>query len=625
MSKKNTFGEFLSEIASRIGVNSSEELRSLIKTQDYKYNCDFSITKALRENKADKDAIKKSAESISSSLKDLEFIEKTEVVNGYVNCWYNYKAIMNRLVGSMGEDYGSTDYGAKKRVLIEHTSVNPNKAIHIGHTRNSSIGDSLSRLLRLAGYDVIVTNYIDDTGAQVADNVVGIKFMGLPPRKEGVKIDHYLGDEVYITVNDAYAKDSSLMSKRSLVLKAIEAGDNDIALEAKEMVDEVLRAQLDTMSRLGVFYDLVNYESHILAYKFWEIAFEQLKKAGVIDLESEGEKKGCWVFQASNGDKKILTRSDGTVVYAGKDIAYAMWKHGLLNGDFRYKEWFTQKNGEELWATTLDKESETNHPMFNHVQRSISVIDIRQSYEQNVVKEAINKLSGGETVDYMHYDYAVVALSSNTAKKLGFNGADKGVMQMSGRKGVYINADDFIDKLKGVILEETKKKNTNDLSEEEYEKIAEDIAVSTLRYEMVRTDPKKTIVFDVDEAIKLESKGAIYIDYTLSRMAGILRNAAEDIQSPECPDNLDESEKKLLFNIFRFQDIVESAAKSLDLTIISNFVSEFASDFNAFYAKNQVIKAEGKRKTFRLWLVDSSRKVLKNAASILGVLPLERM
>ncbi len=622
----NILSEVLKDITLRLGLKNVEETKSYFKTQTYGYGGDFSITLALKESKLRKVPLQKIAEEIKNKLGGSNFIKKIEVVNGYVNCWYDYERITHELLKEVDNEYGKSHFGNNEKIMIEHTSVNPNKAIHIGHVRNSSIGDSLSRLLKFAGYNVVVTNYIDDTGAQVADNVVGVEFLGLPRSRPGTKIDHYLGDEVYVKVNKMYQEDPALLEKRRLVLKSIEEGNNKLAFLARDMVLEVLKAQLETLSRLGVFYDLINYESHILAYKFWATAFAQMKTIGVVKLETEGKKKGCWVFETSSPDEdKILVRSDGTVVYAGKDIAYAMWKHGLLDSDFRYKKFGVQKNNEELWTTTLDKDAEIKHPIFNHVKHSISIIDIRQSYEQAVVKEAVEKLGKGKDIKYVHYEYGVVALSPNTAKKLGMKETEeKEAFQMSGRKGIYINADDFLGKLYETILEETKSKNS-DLTEKEREKVAESLAVSTLRYEMVRTDPQKIIVFDLDEALKLESKGAVYIDYTLSRMAGILRNAKLGIKNNISVPELNDSEKRVLFNILRFPDVVESAAKSLDLTVISNFLSELASDFNGFYTNTTVLKAEDSVRDFRLWLVNASKNTLINAMLMLGLVPLERM
>ncbi|MCL5101090.1 MAG: arginine--tRNA ligase [Candidatus Parvarchaeota archaeon] len=629
-SNKNPMRRIFEDIMERLSLQSVEDVKLNFKKQLPGYEGDFAITLALRESKKSGKNLETVANEIKNKLEKCPFIKKASVLNGYVNCWYNYEYIAKELGSMLDKEYGRTLVGNGERIMIEHTSVNPNKALHIGHVRNSSIGDALARLLRFVGYDVTVTNYIDDTGAQVADNIVGVKYLGFPERKEGVKFDHYLGDEVYVKVNSLYKEDPTLLEKRSEVLKAIEHGENDIAHYARKMVLEVLKAQLQTLDRLNVFYNLVNYESHILAYKFWATAFRQLKEIGAVRLETDGKKKGCWTFglnSSNNNDDKILVRSDGTVVYAGKDIAYAMWKHGLLDSDFRYKKFEVQKNGQDLWTTTLDKEGESKHPIFNGVKTSINVIDIRQSYEQNVVTEAIAKLGKGKDLRYVHYGYEVVALSKNTAQKLGIEEQeDKEVFQMSGRKGIYINADDFLDQLHRILFEQTKNKNAK-LDEKECHDIAEKLAVSTLRYEMVRADPKNVIVFDIDKALKLEEKSAAYLIYTYARISSILKKAAETNLAKEASEvgDLTEPEKKILLGIAGFPDVLERSAKSLDLAGMANYISDFALEFNSFYVNTPVLKAEKEKVAFRLWLIDSCRIVLYNAMILLGLIPIERM
>ncbi len=629
-STKNLMVSFFEDMRKRLGLPTADEVKRYFKKQIQGHEGDFAFTLALRESKKNGITPNEAAENIKKNLAESPFIKEIKIVNGYVNCWFNYNFLVNELIKLVNEDYGKSDFGKKERVMIEHTSVNPNKALHIGHVRNSALGDSLFRLLKFVGYDVTVTNYIDDTGAQVADNIVGTKFLGFPESREGVKLDHYLGDEVYVKVNEMYKSEPSLMAKRSEVLKAIEHGNNEIAEYAKNMVSNVLIAQLQTLYRLKIHYNLINYESHILAYKFWDTAFKQLQGLGAIKFEKEGEKKGCWVFlldaMKSSGDDKILVRSDGTVVYAGKDIAYAMWKHGLLKSDFRYKVFAKQEDGEKLWTTTLDAADE-NHPTFNAVKQSVNVIDIRQSYEQNVVSEAIKKLGEGKDLRYIHYGYEVVALSKNTAQKLGIKDiGNKEVFHMSGRKGVYINADDFLDKLHKLLYEETRNKNKT-LNDKECHEIAEKLAVSTLRYEMVRTDPKNMIVFDIDRALKMEEKSAAYLNYTYARISSILKKVSTEDLSLKVSliPELNEHEKNLISEILRFPEVVESAAKTLDLAIIANYVSDFALAFNSFYVKTPVLKAEKEQLPFRLWLVNSCKNVLENATILLGIIPVDRM
>ncbi len=624
--KVNILADIFESIRSSLGLNTIEEVKRYIKIQSNEYNCDFSISLALSENKKTGAPLEELTEEIGKKISILPFISSFEVLNGYVNCRYNYQYLIDKLYPIITDNYGGS-LEVSERVMIEHTSVNPNKALHIGHIRNSAIGDSLGRLLKFIGKNVIVTNYIDDTGAQVADNVVGVKFFGFPYEKEGVRIDKYLGDEVYVKVNSMYKEDPSLIEKRREVLKAIEEGNNEIAEFTREMVNKVLMSQLKTLERLNIFYNLLNYESHILAYKFWDTAFEQMKNIGAIKLETEGEKMGCWVFPLnSNIDSKVIVRSDGTVVYAGKDIAYAMWKHGLLDSDFRYTKLYKQRNGEELWATTLDKNS-ASHPIFNSVDTSINIIDTRQTYEQDVVKMAVEKLGAAKNIKYIHYGYGVVALSANTAKKLGLETKEnQEIFQMSGRKGVYINAEDFLDNLKKKVYEETKSREFI-VSEDERNEVAEKLAVSTLRYEMIKTDHNKMITFDVDEALNLEGRNAIYINYTYARVMSILRKSGEKTYSK--PDmsgiKLNKHEQSIVNNLLMFPEAVAMAASSLDLSYLANYLSNTAIAINSFYNKVNVLNSQGEMLKLRLWLMKSTATVMKTAMSILGIIPIEKM
>ncbi len=625
--KSYILADIFESIRSRLGLKTVDELKKYFRSQSHEYNCDFSISLALSENKKTGLPVEKLAEEIKNKMSDLPFIDKIEILNGYVNCTYNYAYLIDGLYPIISDSYGHGPKG-DERVMVEHTSVNPNKALHIGHIRNSAIGDSIARLLRFSGKNVIVTNYIDDTGAQVADNVVGIKFFGLPYEKEGVRIDKYLGDEVYVKVNEMYKDDPSLLERRREVLKAIEEGDNDIARFAREMVNKVLISQLKTLERLDVFYNLVNYESHILAYHFWDTAFKQLKEIGAIKLETEGKKKDCWVFPINSKaeNDKIIVRSDGTVVYAGKDIAYAMWKHGLLSSDFRYTRLYKQKNGEELWATTLEK-GVSDHPIFNAVDTSISVMDARQAYEQDVVKMAVEKLGAAKKIKYIHYGYEVVALSADTAKKLGLETKEnQEIFQMSGRKGIYINAEDFLDSLKKKVYEETKAREFI-VSEDERNEVAGKLAVSTLRYEMIKTDHNKMITFDIDDALSLEGRNAIYINYTYARVMSILRKSGEKAYPK--PDmsriKLNEHEQNLVNNLLIFPEAVAVAASSLDLSYLANYLSNTAIAINSFYNKVNVLNSEGETLKLRLWLMKSTETVMKTAMSILGIIPIEKM
>jgi arginyl-tRNA synthetase len=620
--------QIVDEIKSYVKV---DELERFLETPPNPEFGDISSILAFSLAKEQKKPPIKIAEEIVKNIKlpERSFFSKVEPKGGYINFFYNYRKIADLLIPSVDHTYGSSEVGKGKKVMVEHTSVNPNKAFHIGHTRNCCLGDSLARILRFSGYDVQVANYIDDTGSQVADSIVGFKFLGFPLAKEGVKFDQYCGDEVYVSVNKMYEKNPELEEKRKFVLKEIEKGDSEIAIFARELVEKILKSQLQTAWKLNVFYDLLNHESHILKYKFWDIAFEKLKKEGYANLEGYGINEGCWVLKLSQfpqfrgmvNPDKVLVRSDGTVVYAAKDIAYAMWKHGLLGQDFRYAKFIDQPNGNILWTTTLE-EGETNYPSFGNVDLSVNVIGAEQSYEQEVVHTALDLLSE-EKKRYIHFGYGKVSLSKNTAKQLDVDIGEKSFVHMSGRKGLYVNADTVLDALTKKAYEESKKRNPS-ASEDWLKKTAERIAVAAFRYEMVKSDAPKMLVFDLDRSLKLEGDTGPYLQYTYARASSILRKAKK--WEYESTKVLSEHEKRVIKNIMKFPTLVQEATENLKPSQICIYANELATDFNSFYQYYPVLKAENKNlRNFRLGLVDATRTTLGNSLYLIGIDALEKM
>lgn len=613
----------LKEISKRLGIDYKETLKYIRDTPDPVMG-DIALEIAFALAKKNQRPVSEEAEATAKKIEGTEYIEKINVDSGHINIFYDYRNISGYLLDKVDGEYGRVSIGKKERVIVEHTSVNPNKAIHIGHAKNAALGDSISRLLRFAGYDVIVTNYIDDTGSQVADNIVGIKFLGFPMEKPGVKIDHYIGDEVYVEVNRMYEEKPELLKHREEVLKMLEKGNNDISSFSSMLIKKILDAHAETMDRLRVKYDLLNYESHILAFKFWETAFSQLKKEGLIKLEESGEKKGCWVFRSKiDGSEKIIVRSNGTVVYVGKDIAYAMWKHGMLKTDFNYKVARHYASGGTEWTTTLEDGVQA-HPKFNDVGMSVNVVDVRQSYEQNVVKEVIEQLKPGAR--YMHYSYEVVALSDNTVKALGESGSNRRFTHMSGRKGIYVNVDDVLDVLSDKIYSSAVERN-KDRKDMDLRKFADSAAASTLRYELIRSDKNKITLFDIEGSLNLENRTAMYFLYTYARANSILAKSGLDHAST--PDyrklETNQYEKSLIKDMLDFPDVIKRSASSLDLVVLSNFSQKLASDFNSFYEHVEVNGSEDGLRAFRLRLVKASLNLLSNCMQILGIDPFERI
>ena len=395
--------------------------------------------------------------------------------------------------------------------VIAHTSGNLNFEINYHFFNNQIISSSLN------------DNYGEDSGLQVADIIVGFKFGGLsdiPP--DGKKFDHYCGDDVYVRTTTKYESDKSLEEKRHYVLQQIEDGTSEISKYAKIITRKVLDDQLKTVWELGVFYDCLNFESQIIHSKLWEIIFEKLKSDKLIKFESSGDNAGCWVIPTEGEDDKVLVRSNGVATYIAKDIPYAAWKLGLIDDPFNYKIHTVQKNDQNLYETTLDESFKYDAGKVNFFgDKVITVIDNRQIRLQNIVTNLMSKFKSPGS--YVHLGYESVTLSSNTLSTLGLNSDGKSA-QMSGRKGIYINADLVFEKLKKNVFQESHKRNI-DLEKSQLSQIAKDVAIGTIRYEMIKPDLDKIITFDLNDSLKLEGDTCSYIQYSYARASRILEKS----------------------------------------------------------------------------------------------------
>ncbi|MGA3334958.1 MAG: arginine--tRNA ligase [Terracidiphilus sp.] len=530
----------------------------------------FELARKLRK------APKIIAQEIVAALGPVDGFAKFEVAGaGYINAYLDRAAAVRLMVGAEG-----VPPPAQGHVLVEHTSINPNKAAHIGHLRNAILGDTFVRLLRAAGYKVDVQNYIDNTGVQVADIVVALlnleyedapdllpgeqhtligvkkllayleKLSQQDPSNKQVWIDYYCWD-LYARVNVWYMaletteQNEEEVRRRKQVrldtLHAIEAGNNDSAEIADLISTAVLRRHLETMLRLGIEYDFLPRESEILHLKFWEAAFEKLKGSGVLYLENEGKNKGCWVMsragsspnesiqnqdspKVSDEDAKVIVRSNGTVTYVGKDIAYHLWKFGLLGKDFGYKRFFTYPD-HECWISA--EHGEANHPNFGGATVIYNVIDSRQADPQTNVFYALLRMGFGAQADRStHFSYEMVALTPRCAEELGYSISDedktKPYIEVSGRKGFGVKADDLIDKLIASVQPLVDEKQAAS-PEPVRRKIAEQIAIGALRYFMLKVTRNSVIAFDFKDALSFEGETGPYIQYAVVRIRNIFR------------------------------------------------------------------------------------------------------
>jgi len=540
--------------------------------------------------------------------------------SGYLNFYADWPKL-NQLILSESNlpEFGDVDIGKNSTIVVEHTSVNPNKALHIGHIRNIIIGDTVSRILQKANYRVNVLNYVDDSGLQVADIIVGFKHFGFdvePP--EGKKFDHYCGDDVYVKTTEKYERDSSLEEIRKNVLKELEDGASETAQFADKITRRVLSSQLETCWNLSVSYDCLNFESQIIRSGLWDGIFEKLKEMNLVEFENDGKNSGCWVIRGEGKEEdKVIVRSNGTATYIAKDIPYAAWKLGLLDDPFHYeKHEKEQPDSRVLWQTTLNDVSSESQNFSGY--KVITVIDSRQARLQKIITSLMGKFKSIPDA-YVHLGYESVTLSSDTAKVLGLE-TDGKQAQMSGRKGLYVNADSVYDLLKEKTTEETKKRHP-DMSDSEIEKISHSVSVATLRYEMIKQDLDKIIAFDLAKSLSLEGDTAPYIQYTHARASRILEKSGRT-PSIDVDFSLlkEQSEIDLVKTIGLFNLQVRDAASNLSPKVISRYCHDLAVAFNSFYEKSKVLDlGDEKLENSRLCLVNSFKITIEKALNLLGI------
>ena len=562
------------------------------------------------------------------------YLLSTDAAGGYLNFKANYAMLSPATLSyalANPQKYGYHNSGQGRHIVIEHTSVNPNKALHVGHMRNVIIGDTLYRIMKATNHRTTVLNYIDDSGVQIADIVVGFKFAGFPvkPPSKNQKFDHYCGDEVYVKINEMYEKDPQLAQKRNLVLKEIEEGRSDTARLVMDITLRVLQEQLKTCWRMKARYDLLNFESHIVVSKLWSKAFELLKSNRIAKYETEGKNKGCWVIEGNKEEDKVLVRSDGTATYIAKDIPYAAWKLGLVEDPFFYREYTKQWDGSTLFATTLADGSKSIDKKFNSGEPVITIIDSRQSRLQRIISQVLSKI-GVAGHQYFHLSYEAVTLSSDTAKAFGIDIGDRQFMHMSGRKGIYVNADYVLEALHAKAYDEVKSRNP-DFSEQQLHAIAEEIAISAIRYNMIKQDLDKIITFDIKESLSLEGDTGPYLQYAYARSQRILEKSQQNIIAGRRRDFAfdlltHESEIALIKVIAKFDLVVEDAVKSLSPKSLAHYAYTLAMTFNIFYEKVPVLREQDDDvRLARLALVKVFGIALKNALEVLGITALDRM
>ncbi|MBS1796415.1 MAG: arginine--tRNA ligase [Acidobacteria bacterium] len=623
----------------------------------------FELAKQIKLATGEKQNPRQIAEILKTSLESFDFVGKVEVAGpGYLNVFYNRAKFLAE--NSRNNFFKTVDENSPK-VCVEHTSVNPNKAAHIGHVRNSVLGDTFVRILRANGKRVEVQNYIDNTGVQVADVVVGfvhLRKMDLAQIKQleaGLEIpfDYYCWD-LYTEVGKFYAENEENKKFRAETLHELEKGSGEIYELADYVATRNVECILRTMNRFDIRYDLLPRESEILHLHFWQKAFELMKERGVIHFENEGKNKGCWVmpFESHEGTDehdadKILVRSNGTVTYTGKDIAYQMWKLGLLGLDFNYKLFQAYDDGKEVWITTAEQITDANAPSFGHSETVYNVIDTRQSYPQEVVKKGVATIfpDKGEAAS-VHLSYEMVALSPAAAEELGFELSDEDkqrtFVEMSGRKGLGVKADDLLDRLESDALREVENRHP-DISNDEKQSIAHRIAVGALRYFLLKYTKNTVVVFDFKEALSFEGETGVYCQNAAVRFNSIFKKVAERFETGE-NELLEksfgtiESENEEVARIFsseighdlwslvilasRLEEIIQQAAAVTEPAILAKYNFNLSKAMHLFHHNHRIISEENPvKRAVLIVIADLTRRALTAGLRTMGIEVPERM
>ena len=641
----------------------ASEVPPKIELGDLAFPVAFELAKRIKQQTGEKSNPRAIAEKLKSALEQNEAVERVEVAGaGYLNVFFNRAKFLIEQSAAENESGIRNPKSKMERVCVEHTSVNPNKAAHIGHVRNSVLGDTFVRILKANGKRVEVQNYIDNTGVQVADVVVGFMFLENKNLDDIKKLDAELAAndqtfdyycwDLYAKVGQEYQKDEALKAKRAEVLHLVEAGDNPTAELADYVATRNVECILNTMERFDIRYDLLPRESEILHLHFWAKAFEEMKQREVIKYVSDGKLAGCWVMPTDShtGDDeheadKILVRSNGTVTYTGKDIAYQMWKLGLLGLDFYYKKFQTYADGKQVWITTAEENNTENVPDFGDNETVYNVIDSRQSYPQEVVKKGVATIfpEKGEAAS-VHLSYEMVALSPSAAEELGFQISDedksKPFVEMSGRKGLGVKADDLLNRMEANAFEEVAKRNP-EFAVEKQKLIAHQIAVGALRYFLLKFTRNTVIVFDFKEALSFEGETGTYCQNATVRINSIFKKLAEKGENVADYElkNTDADEISQVFNAadgseiwslvalsLRLEETIANAVNANETAIVAKYAFNLAKNFNLFYHNHRIIVEENpiKRRVL-IAVAELARKSLTTTLNLLGIEIPERM
>jgi len=598
----------------------------------------FQLARQLRQ------APKKIAAELIEGIGSIDGVAAMEIAgNGYINIRLDRGAYGQALLRAEPE----TSAGAGGKIVVEHTNINPNKAAHIGHLRNAVLGDTFVRMLRSRGRNVEVQNYIDNTGVQVADVVAGFHFLERKTPSEVRELAARAEPRFDYVCWDLYARTAQHLNQnpdlgwRSETLHAIEAGHGELAEMGAVVAGAIVEHHLDTMLRLGIEYDVLPRESEILHLQFWAAAFEQLRHTGAVHLETQGKNAGCWVMPAAAfsagsevDDSKVIVRSNGTVTYVGKDIAYQLWKFGLLGKDFYYRPLRQYPDGHRVWQST-DQPQVEPAPAFGNAVRVYNVIDARQSYLQDVVVAGLKALGAVRQAEAsIHFSYEMVALSPRCCADLGIELSEEDrrrpYIEVSGRKGLGVKADDLIDQLIATALREVDSRHPED-PEQTRRRVATQIAVGALRYFLLKFTRPTVIAFDFQEALSFEGETGPYVQYAAVRARSIGRKL--EARGATLPDFANELTREALARQLQAEDFwqmllaaskadsaIERAVAAGEPANVSRYAFTLAQAFNNFYHQYPILsETDREKKVFLLWMTDFFRAQLERVLGVLGI------
>ncbi len=575
----------------------------------------FKISKAKNEKPADV------AGKIAARISPVGYIGKVTTENGYLNFHLNreiFSALALTGIIKNGEPQVS-DMGGKRKVIIEYPSANPMHPIHVGHLRNMVIGDTIARLHDLCGYSVEREDFIQDLGLQMVIAVWGYMDMGSKPDK---KFDHWLG-EIYAGAN-SHAEESGFREKLSELARKIEMGNTVESALARDLAERCVRAQYETAFDYGSYHDVMIWESDIIREKILDQAMGMLLEKGLLTRPPDGTYKGCVVMDLSAmGDLpaefkglkekvKVMVRNDGTPGYVAKDIAFHMWKFGMLKDTFRYRVFIEkQANGKPAYTSS----SEGDAMDFGHVSEAINIIDVKQDYPQALLRLAFRHIGREDVANGIrHLSYGRVELEQGT---------------LAARKGISIEntADGLLaearERAHGLIKDRLK------LSEEEQEAVANSVALAAIKFAFLRVAPEKWITFSWKWALTFEGDSGPYCQYMNARATRLLEDSStgnKGIDGADMSKLKSDSEFGLVKEIAKLRDVAERACAEYRPNLVTEYAKDLAFAFSRFYESTPILKDSSREeRKARLALVLAFRYAMKVTLGILGIDALDRM